>query len=89
MKILLSILLILIIIILVLSLLIRNKNKTIKSQKNQINNLLEDGKEKEKRISNLVGEMQIEKSHSKELAKKLADISCMSIDDVMRQLQND
>jgi len=34
-------------------------------------------------------ENKIEKEHNKELAKKLADISCMSIDDVLSQLQND
>lgn len=33
-------------------------------------------------------EMEIEKRHKKELAKKLADISCMSIDDVLGKLQN-
>ena len=35
------------------------------------------------------GETIIERKHKKELAKKLADISTMSIDDVLSQLQND
>lgn len=41
------------------------------------------------RVEKLMEEMEIEKKHNKELAKKLADISCMSIDDVLSQLQND
>lgn len=87
MKILLIILLILLIIIVVLSRIIKSKNKEIKNQVNQINNLLENGKEQEIKFNKVVEEMQIEKSHNKELAKKLADISCMSIDDVLQQLQ--
>lgn len=41
------------------------------------------------RVEKLMEEMEIEKKHNKELAKKLADISCISIDDVLSQLQND
>lgn len=41
------------------------------------------------KVEKLMEEMEIEKKHNKELAKKLADISCMSIDDVLSQLQND
>ena len=89
MKVLLIILLISIVVIVVLSLIIKSKNKKIKNQTNQINNLLENGKEQETKIEKLLEEMQIEKNHNNELAKKLADISCMSIDDVMHQLQND
>ena len=89
MKVLLIILLVSIIAIVVLSLIIKSKNKKIKNQQNQINNLIENGKEQEIRIEKLVEEMKIEKNHNQELAKKLADISCMSIDDVMHQLQND
>jgi len=87
MKMLLIILLILIITIVVLSRIIKSKNQEIKNQVNQINNLLENGKEQESKFNKVVEEMQIEKSHNKELAKKLADISCMSIDDVLQQLQ--
>ena len=35
-----------------------------------------------------MGEIEIEKKHNAELAKKLADISCMSIDDVLHELQH-
>ena len=80
--------LILIIAVIILILIIKSKNKKIINQNNQINNLLENGKEQETKIEKLLGEMQIEKNHNQELAKKLADISCMSIDDVMHQLQN-
>lgn len=79
--------LILIIAVIILILIIKSKNKKIINQNNQINNLLENGKEQEIKIEKLVGEMQIEKNHNQELAKKLADISCMSIDDVLHQLQ--
>lgn len=41
------------------------------------------------KVEKLMEEMEIEKKHNHELAKKLADISCMSIDDVLSQLQND
>lgn len=81
--------LILIIAVIILILIIKSKNKEIKNQINQINNLLENGKELEIKNEKLLEEMQIEKNHNQELAKKLADISCMSIDDVMHQLQND
>jgi predicted PurR-regulated permease PerM len=81
--------LILIIAVIILILIIKSKNKKIINQNNQINNLLENGKEQETKIEKLLEEMQIEKNHNQELAKKLADISCMSIDDVMHQLQND
>ena len=81
--------LILIIAVIILILIIKSKNKKIINQNNQINNLLENGKEQEIKIEKLLEEMQIEKKHNQELAKKLADISCMSIDDVMHQLQND
>ena len=32
---------------------------------------------------------EIEKNHNEALAKKLAIVSCMSIDDVLHELQND
>lgn len=41
------------------------------------------------KFEKLLEENEIEKKHNKELAEKLASISCMSIDDVLSQLQND
>ena len=53
---------------------------------------IEDAKssyfELNQRFEKLLEENEIEKKHNQELAKKLADISCMSIDDVLQQLQN-
>lgn len=43
----------------------------------------------QKRFQKLEKEKEIEKKHNEELAKKLADISHMSIADVLNQLQND
>ena len=87
-KIFLIITLILIIIVVVLILIIKSQNKKIKAKDNQIKDLIENGKSQETKINNIMGELEIERTHNKQLAKKLADISCMSIDDVISQLQN-
>ena len=88
MKILLIIIAILLISILILSLIIKSQNKKLKQRDAQITNLIENGKNQEIRINTITGELEIEKRHKNELAKKLADIGCMSIDDVLHQLQN-
>ena len=66
--------------------------KTQKSKNKEIQNQLEDFKseyfELNNRFEKLMEENEIEKKHNKELAQKLADISCMSLDDVLQQLQN-
>ena len=63
----------------------RAEKKTLKCE-------IEDHKsnyfELNNRYEKLMEELKIEKRNSKELAKRLADISCISIDDVMHQLQN-
>lgn len=87
MKVLLIIIAVLILIIVILSLIIKSKNKTINFQNIQLNENTEIIKIKDKSILNLMEEMEIEKKNNKALAKKLADISCMSIDDVLQQLQ--
>ena len=67
--------------------------KTQHSKNKELKNKLDDYKneyfELNNRFEKLLEENEIEKKHNTELAKRLADISCMSIDDVMRQLQND
>ena len=88
MKIIFIIIAILILAIVVLALIIKSQNKKLKQKDAQITNLIENGKNQEIRINTITGELEIEKRHNKELAKKLADISCMSIDDVLAQLQN-
>lgn len=40
------------------------------------------------KIEKLRKEMEIEKKHNEKLAKKLVAVSCMSIDDVLHELQN-
>lgn len=81
--------LILITVIVVLILIIKYKNKDIDSFKSENETLRTIYEELNKSYTNLTKEMEIEKKHTQELAKKLADISCMSIDDVLHQLQND
>lgn len=88
MKIMFIIIAILLLVIVVLALIIKSKNKKLKQKDAQITNLIENGKNQEIRINTIMGELEIEKKHKNELAKKLADISCMSIDDVLHQLQN-
>jgi len=88
MKVLLIIIAILLISVIIMFLVIRALNRQIKSKDNQISNLILEGKSKDNQIANLMEENEIEKRNNKELAKKLADISCMSIDDVLHQLQH-
>ena len=66
--------------------------KNQKSKNKKLSNELEDYKsnyiELNNRFEKAQEEIEIEKRNNKELAKKLADISCMSIDDVLSQLQH-
>ena len=88
MKVLLIIIAVLLIAIIIMFLVLKFLIKQINSKSNQINDLIQEGKSKDIQIANLMEENEIEKKHNAELAKKLADISCMSIDDVLHQLQN-
>lgn len=63
----------------------KSKNKDLKLQ---IENCKSEYFELNNRFEKLMEEIEIEKRNNKELAKKLADISCMSIDDVLQQLQH-
>ena len=67
---------------------IRNQKSKNKELKCQIENCKSEYFELNNRFEKLLEENEIEKKHNKELAKKLADISCMSIDDVLHQLQD-
>lgn len=80
--------LILIIAVVVLILIIKHKNKDIDSLKSENETFKKAYEELNNSYTTLSKEMEIEKKHTQELAKKLADISCMSIDDVMHQLQD-
>lgn len=80
--------LILIIVVVILVLIIKHKNKDIDLFKSENQTFKNAYEELNNSYTTLNEEMEIEKKHNQELAKKLADISCMSIDDVMHQLQN-
>ena len=78
----------LVITVTILILIIKQKNKNIDSLKSENETFRNSYEELNNSYKQLNEEMKIEKKHSEELAKKLADISCMSIDDVLAQLQN-
>lgn len=79
---------ILILIISILTFIIKRKNKNIKNLEIKNKTLEESYKQINNSYTKLNEEFEIERKHNQELAKKLADISCMSIDDVLSQLQN-
>lgn len=88
MKILICICLILVVAIIILIFVLRSLNKKIKSQRDEIYYLEQVRASNENRIKGLEKEVQIEKKYNKKLVEKMADISSMSIDDVLRELQN-
>lgn len=88
MKILLIIILILIVICAAMFIIIKSQKSKNKDLKNQLADCKSEYFELNNRFETLLEENEIEKKHNAELAKKLADISCMSIDDVLHQLQN-
>lgn len=79
---------ILVVAITVLSFIIKSLRKKTKEQQTTINDLLKAIEQKENDIKLIKSEIDIERRHKNELAKKLADVSSMSIDDVLHQLQN-
>lgn len=78
----------LVITVTILILIIKQKNKNINSLKSENETYKNTYKELNNSYEKLNKEMEIEKKHNQELAKKLADISCMSIDDVLAELQD-
>lgn len=87
-KIFFTIILISILTISILIFIIKHKNKNIKNLEIKNKTLEEAYKQINNSYTKLNEEFEIERKHNKELAKKLADISCMSINDVLSQLQN-
>lgn len=63
----------------------KDKNKTMQATVDDYKNTCF---ELNCKIEKLGKEMEIEKRHNEKLAKKLSDISRMSISDVLNQLQN-
>lgn len=78
----------LVITITILILIIKQKNKNIDSLKSENETFRNSYEELNNSYKQLDEEIKIEKKHNQELAKKLANISCMSIDDVLAQLQD-
>ncbi len=89
MKILLVIILILTIVCAVMFIIIKTQHSKNKKLQNKIEDYESECLELNTRYEKLLEENEIEKKYNSELAKKLADISCMSIDDVLQQLQHD
>lgn len=73
----------------VLILIIKSKNKKIEKLEKEIDEICDELENIETKNEILIKELKIEKEHNDKLAKKLADISTMSIDDVLHELQND
>lgn len=73
----------------ILILIIKSKNKKIEKLEKEINEICDELENIETKNEILIKELKIEKEHNDKLAKKLADISTMSIDDVLHELQND
>ena len=73
----------------ILILIIKSKNKKIEKLEKEIDEICDELENIETENEILIKELKIEKEHNDKLAKKLADISTMSIDDVLHELQND
>jgi len=87
-KFLLIVILILLIIVFILFLLLKSKTKKLKENETYIEQLKTDSNNKQIHINNLTEELNIEKEKQRKLIQKLQDISDMSIDDVLSELQN-
>ena len=73
----------------ILILIVKSKNKKIEKLEKEIDEICDELENIETKNEILIKELKIEKEHNDKLAKKLADISTMSIDDVLHELQND
>lgn len=73
----------------VLILIVKSKNKKIEKLEKEIDEICDELENIETKNEILIKELKIEKEHNDKLAKKLANISTMSIDDVLHELQND
>lgn len=87
-KVFLIIILILILTCTIIFFILKNQKSKNKKLQNQINDYKNSYLELNNKFEKLLEENEIEKKHNKELAEKLANISYMSIDDILSQLQN-
>lgn len=79
---------VLILFILILSIILKIMFNKIEKNKKMIYTLDSKVSEKNSEILKLKEEIEIEQKHKQILAKKIADISCMSINDMLHELQN-
>lgn len=79
---------VLILFILILSILLKIMFNKIGKNEKMIYTLDSKVSEKNSEILKLKEEIEIEQKHKQILAKKIADISCMSINDILHELQN-
>lgn len=87
-KVFLIVILALILTCIIMFIIIKSQKSKNKELQNQIDGYESSYFELNNRFEKLLEENKIEKKHNAELAKRLADISCISIDDVLVQLQN-
>lgn len=88
-KVFLVVILALILTCIIMFIIIKSQESKNKELQGQIDDYKSSYFELNNRFEKLLEENEIEKKHNKELAEKLTNISCMSIDDVLSQLQND
>lgn len=85
-KVFLIIILVLILTCIIMFIIIKSQKSKNKELQNQINDCKSSCFELNNRFEKLLEENEIEKKNNQKLAKRLADISCMSINDVLSQL---
>lgn len=84
----LSIVAVCLLIVFVLAVVVKYQCKKYKELKEQCMEIEDENEKLSEEKNQLKEDLEIERKKKMELAKKLADISCMPIDDVLHQLQN-
>lgn len=87
-KVLLIIIGVLILLAVILILIIKFKSDKIKTKEKKIDELIVEKNEREIKMNILNEELKIEKEFNEKIKTKLANISDMSIDDILHELQN-
>ena len=88
-KVFLVVILALILTCIIIFIILKNQKSKNKKLQNQIDDYKSSYFELNNKFEKLLEENEIEKKYNKELAEKLANISCIPINDVLSQLQND
>lgn len=86
--ILLSIIAVCVLIVVILGFVINSQRKKYTKLKEQYEEIESDNEKLSNEKDQLKEDLENEHKKKMELAKKLSDVSCMSIDDVLHQLQN-